>query len=178
MLCQETNDQRAQVHVTVCVCTFRRPQLLQRGLMALQRMDTKGEFTFSIVVADNDSNQSARTVVEECAKTATIDIAYCVETQQNIALARNQAIRRGRGEFVAFIDDDEWPSEQWLSLMLKTCETCHADGCRTGSTAFRPSSPNMGRVRAFLGASTLRHRPRREMGGQQNGQRVVSIVDC
>ena len=128
MLCQETSDQRAQVHVTVCVCTFRRPQLLQRGLMALQRMDTKGEFTFSIVVADNDSNQSARTVVEECAKTATIDIAYCVETQQNIALARNQAIRRGRGEFVAFIDDDEWPSEQWLSLMLKTCETCHADG--------------------------------------------------
>jgi glycosyltransferase involved in cell wall biosynthesis len=128
VLCQETSDQRAQVHVTVCVCTFRRPQLLQRGLMALQRMDTKGEFTFSIVVADNDSNQSARTVVEECAKTATIDIAYCVETQQNIALARNQAIRRGRGEFVAFIDDDEWPSEQWLSLMLKTCETCHADG--------------------------------------------------
>ena len=56
--------------------------------------DTNGEFTFSIVVSDNDSNQSARAVVEEFAKTATIDIAYCVETQPNIALARNQAVRR------------------------------------------------------------------------------------
>ena len=96
--------------------------------MALQRQDTNCEFTFSIVVCDNDSSQSARSVVEEFARTATIETAYCVETQQNIALARNQAIRRCSGEFVAFIDDDEWPSEQWLSLMLKTCEIRRADG--------------------------------------------------
>ena len=56
--------------------------------MALQRQDTNGEFTFSIVVSDNDSSQSARSVVEAFARTATIDTAYCVETQQNIALAR------------------------------------------------------------------------------------------
>ena len=79
--------------------------------MALQRQDTNGEFTFSIVVADNDSSQSARSVVEEFARTATVETAYCVEAQQNIALVRNQAIRRCSGEFVAFIDDDEWPSE-------------------------------------------------------------------
>lgn len=96
--------------------------------MALQRQNTSAGFTFSIVVADNDANQSARAVVEECARTATIDIRYCVETHQNIALARNQAIRQCCGEFVAFIDDDEWPADNWLSLMIKTCETCCADG--------------------------------------------------
>jgi glycosyltransferase involved in cell wall biosynthesis len=96
--------------------------------MALQHQNTRGEFAFSIVVADNDSNQSARSVVEEFARTATIDITYCVETHQNIALARNQAIRQCRGQFVAFIDDDEWPSENWLSLMIRTCEASHVDG--------------------------------------------------
>ena len=41
-------------HVAVCICTYRRPKLLFRLLEALSAQETDGQFTFSVVVVDND----------------------------------------------------------------------------------------------------------------------------
>jgi succinoglycan biosynthesis protein ExoM len=49
-----------------------------------------------------------------------IPVTYCVEPQQNISLARNKALEHADGEFVAFIDDDEFPSDQWLLRLYAT----------------------------------------------------------
>src|SRR5579864_121377 len=50
-------------HITVCICTYKRPQLLERLLRALGQQSTGGFFSYSIVVADNDRLKSAETVV-------------------------------------------------------------------------------------------------------------------
>ena len=55
-------------HITVCICTFERPTLLSRLLAALDRQKTDGLFTYSVVVADNDVNQSAEPVVAGSAR--------------------------------------------------------------------------------------------------------------
>ena len=57
-----------------------------------------------------------------------MEISYCVEARQNIAIARNCAVARARGGFIAFIDDDEFPSPAWLQLMLKACKQFDAEG--------------------------------------------------
>lgn len=115
-------------HVTVCVCTFRRPQLLRKLLEELAQQETGGEFTFSAVVSDNDSEQSARAVVEECAARLQYPIVYASEPRQNIALARNMALSKAAGDFIAFIDDDEYPAKNWLRSLLQTCDSTGADG--------------------------------------------------
>jgi succinoglycan biosynthesis protein ExoM len=109
-------------HITVCVCTYRRPRLLQRLLESLTRQDTSGSFTISVVVADNDAAQSAREVVAEFAATAALEVVYCVEPRQNIALVRNKALECARGELIAFIDDDEFPEEDWLARLREVCD--------------------------------------------------------
>jgi succinoglycan biosynthesis protein ExoM len=114
-------------HISVCVCTYRRNRLLAGLLGELQRQETGGLFDYSIVVADNDSSQSAQQVVHNF-KAAGGDIAYCVEPMQNIALARNRAVESARGEYIAFIDDDEIPARNWLLRLFQTCETYNADG--------------------------------------------------
>jgi glycosyltransferase involved in cell wall biosynthesis len=80
------------------------------------------------VVADNDSSQSAQPVVAEFAARSAIQIRYCVEPRQNIALARNKAVEHVEGDFAAFIDDDEFPEKDWLSVLLSTCEGYGVDG--------------------------------------------------
>jgi len=120
-----TSDRR---HVSVCICTYRRPQYLERLLEELGRQDTDGLFTYSIVVADNDQDQSAREVVARSAAGASVPIKYCVEPRQNIALARNKAIENVSGDFVAFIDDDEFPGRRWLLTLLKACDEYDVDG--------------------------------------------------
>ncbi|MGH9426337.1 MAG: glycosyltransferase, partial [Terriglobia bacterium] len=52
----------------------------------------------------------------------------CVEPSQNIALARNKAIENSTGDFVAFIDDDEFPSQNWLLTLFETLSKHRVDG--------------------------------------------------
>src|ERR1700733_14490753 len=101
-------------HIVVCVCTFRRPHLLRQLLDKLNDVRTGGVFTYSAVVADNDGERSAEEVVTAFGAAARFPVAYCVEPQQNIALARNTAIRHADGDMIAFIDDDEFPEADWL----------------------------------------------------------------
>lgn len=115
-------------HVSVCICTYKRPQLLLRLLTALGAQDTGGRFTCSVVVADNDQLESARTTVSQFAAAAPYAICYCVEPRQNIALARNKAVENATGDFVAFIDDDEEPSPDWLIRCVNALEVYGADG--------------------------------------------------
>jgi len=102
--------------------------LLRRLLGELHDQDTNGRFTYSIVVADNDHQQSANGVVREFAATSSIPMTYCVEPRQSIPLARNKAIENASGEFIAFIDDDEFPTTSWLLKFVETCDAYHADG--------------------------------------------------
>lgn len=116
------------IHITVCVCTYRRPDLLARLLRELARQETAGRFTYSVVVVDNDRQESARAAVTAAQATSPVPVAYCVEPQQSIARARNRAVEHADGDFIAFIDDDEFPIERWLLTLFTTCHDLGVDG--------------------------------------------------
>jgi len=97
-------------------------------LSELRVQDTGGLFTYSIVIADNDELQSAEAVTLDFATESHIETRYCVEPRQNIALARNKAVENARGDFLAFIDDDEFPGKRWLLTLFKACNDYDADG--------------------------------------------------
>jgi len=115
-------------HISVCICTYKRPGLLRRLLEKLGEQETGGAFTYSIVVADNDHLRSAESVVRDVVATSGRPITYCVEPRQNIALARNKAIEHAHGEFVAFIDDDEFPTNRWLMTLFSACRDSGVEG--------------------------------------------------
>jgi len=99
--------------------------------MLLHRLDhqqTNGLFTYSVIVADNDPAQSARRTVEGFSYSGRIQITYCFESKQNIALARNKALQHADGDFIAFIDDDEYPTEGWLLNLFRVRAAYEVDG--------------------------------------------------
>jgi cellulose synthase/poly-beta-1,6-N-acetylglucosamine synthase-like glycosyltransferase len=57
-----------------------------------------------------------------------MEIAYDVEPEQNIALARNRAVARATGDYVAFVDDDELPAPDWLQQLMAARASNSADG--------------------------------------------------
>jgi len=115
-------------HITVCICTFKRPEMLARLLEELQGQKTGGLFTYSIVIVDNDEKESARQTAESVKTKARISIQYYVEPEQNIALARNKAVQFANGDHVAFIDDDEFPLKNWLYSLYNVLKKYEADG--------------------------------------------------
>jgi glycosyltransferase involved in cell wall biosynthesis len=115
-------------HISVCVCTYKRKELLRRLLVALGDQKADNLFTYSVSVVDNDSSRSAEAVVHQCASELRLPIEYSVEPRQNISLARNKAVETARGDYVALIDDDEFPIERWLINLFIDCERLRADG--------------------------------------------------
>lgn len=115
-------------HISVCICTFNRANLLKRLLLELTRQETGGLFTYSAVVADNDAAESAKPTIEEIRSTSSLPVKYCVEPQRGIARTRNRVIANAEGDYVAFIDDDEFPVSNWLLTLLQTCDEYGVDG--------------------------------------------------
>ncbi len=115
-------------HISVCICTFKRPYLLKRLLEKLNCQITENLFTYSVVIADNDAAESAKRVVSEFAACSLNEVKYCIEHRKNIALARNKALEHAQGDFIAFIDDDEYPTMNWLLSLFKACNVSGIDG--------------------------------------------------
>ena len=102
--------------------------LLRRLLDELSRQETGGLFTFSVVIADNDEKKSAEPVADAARSGLGLVIKYCMEPRQNIALARNKVVENADGDYLAFIDDDEFPCRNWLLTLFKTCRELRVDG--------------------------------------------------
>jgi succinoglycan biosynthesis protein ExoM len=109
------------------VCTFKRPQRLEELLRRLRHQRTESVFTYSVVVVDNDHARSAEAVVASCQSDGLLRIDYHHEPNRNIALARNRAVQNAAGDFVAFIDDDEIPVEDWLLRLYQASRLYNAD---------------------------------------------------
>jgi glycosyltransferase involved in cell wall biosynthesis len=102
--------------------------MLAQALDGVTSQVTESAFSYEVVVVDNDRQRSAEDIVRLFHLNREQKIIYDCEPEQNIALARNRAIRNATGNFVAFIDDDEYPVKDWLARLYHTMKEYNADG--------------------------------------------------
>lgn len=115
------------VRLSVVIPTQRRPGPLARAVrsvFAQQGIDLAG---LELVVADNDVAPSARGAVEALREGAPVPLVYVHEPRPGVATARNAAMAVARGEFIAFLDDDQEAGPRWLAELLAARERLAAD---------------------------------------------------
>jgi len=115
--------------IAVCVCTFRRPQGLLETLKGLDALTFAGEAPqVEVIVVDNDPNRSAEAACLEAATRSRWPLRYVCEEVPGIPAARNRCLDAAAGmDYLAFIDDDEYPEPHWLDALLGTLKTTGAD---------------------------------------------------
>jgi succinoglycan biosynthesis protein ExoM len=110
-------------HVFVCVPTFRRPRGLRKLLTHLQQLKYAGRV--EVVVADNDGEARAgAAIVEEIAPTFRFPLTCIVESRRGHTYAYNRAFATAcravpAPDYVAVLDDDEYPDPNWLAELIK-----------------------------------------------------------
>jgi len=114
------------MQIDIGVCTYRRASL-DEALLSLAVLAVPENARLRIIVADNDQTRSAESRVEALRSTIPHEIAYVHCPASNISIARNACLENATGDYLAFIDDDEDASENWLVELLHTAEKSGAD---------------------------------------------------
>ena len=128
-------------HVSICIATYKRLQMLERLLRKLARQNTNNNFHVSIFVVDNDTNGSARSTAYKIKNECDLDLEYSIEPIRSIAAVRNHALRRSKGNYIAIIDDDELPPVDWLLNLFNAIQTFDVDGALGPVLPFFDSLP-------------------------------------
>jgi succinoglycan biosynthesis protein ExoM len=141
-------------HISVCICTYHRNKMLEHLLKELALQRTGGLFDFSVVVVDNDATGPAKEIVMRLSAELGLSISYGIEPELNIPAARNHALRLARGNYIGIIDDDEFPSQDWLIKMYQAVCEFDVDGALGPVYPFFESQPP-----AWLVKSRICNRP-------------------
>ena len=136
---REPGNDRARI--AVCICTYRRPDVLARLLerVATVARAAEARAEVSVVVVDDDPGATAAPVARASAAELPHGLQYEATAAGNIAVARNRAVEVGMGlaDLLAFIDDDCMPDPGWLEELLTIQRRFGAD-LVTGSCVDEP----------------------------------------
>ncbi len=114
-----------RMRVDVCICTFRRTYLSETLRSVSACADSAVDMR--IIVADNDTVPSAQPLVDAFASEVAFPVIYLHAPDRNISLARNACLDAASADFIAFVDDDEHVTPQWLKALIQAAETTEAD---------------------------------------------------
>lgn len=120
---------RCGAHICLGVCTYQRPQMLVRCLLALQRLAEPDDVRLSIVVVDNEPFPAVAELVQAFGAKCR-PVLYVNERRRGIAQARNAVLEKAaelRADWVAMIDDDQLVAPDWLVMMWRAQRLTRAD---------------------------------------------------
>lgn len=78
-----------------------------------------------VVVADNDPDETARQTVADSQDGYPHELIYVPAPERGVVPARNASVQMAAtvgADWIAFIDDDERPTTNWLGLLLDTAQ--------------------------------------------------------
>ncbi|WP_428427501.1 glycosyltransferase [Pararhizobium sp.] len=116
----------SRIRVDIGVCTYRRPEL-EQTLRSLGHLAVPDDVQIRIIVADNDDTPSAKARVDALRGSVQHEIIYVHCPSSNISIARNACLDNATGDFLAFIDDDETASGDWIAQLVQTAKATAAD---------------------------------------------------
>lgn len=154
----------AAPRVSLVIPTQRRPQGLAVAARSTFRQTGVDFSDLELVVVDNDQAPSAQALAQDLAAEAPFPVVYVHEPEPGVANARNTALSRARGAFIAFLDDDEEAPEGWLAALLAAQAKYAAD------VVFGP-------VRGRAPGEIARHRPYLERFFSREGPDDAGVID-
>ena len=112
--------------IDICICTFRRPHLA-KTLASIAKIILRPDWQVRVIVADNDDIPSAEKLVASAQSNFPFPIQYVRAPLRNISIARNACLDTATADYVAFVDDDELVTSEWLTALIDQQKISRAD---------------------------------------------------
>ena len=105
------------------------------------------QVSLELLVIDDCSTDRTASVVEEYSRQEKSPVRLIVNrTKQGVAGARNVGIGQAQGEYIAFLDADDWWEPDKLKKQLALMDARHALLCATGRELMNSDGSPLGRT--------------------------------
>ncbi|MGH6828234.1 MAG: glycosyltransferase family 2 protein [Rhizomicrobium sp.] len=109
------------VPIDLCICSYKRPGVV--GILELVARQTGiAPSRLRVIVADNSADAEMRGPISRAAARLCFGVHYVHAPAHNISVARNACLDAARAPWIAFLDDDEFPSPGWLGALWREVE--------------------------------------------------------
>lgn len=115
--------------ISVIMLTYNREALVSRAIEGILAQ-TYQDFEF-IIVDNGSTDQSGQIAEEYAAKDSRIRVIH--REKGNIGSGRNAGLDAARGDYIAFIDDDDFAEHSYLEYLYNLIADFHADIAVCGS---------------------------------------------
>ena len=106
------------IDFTIAICTFNGARRIPKVLDHLCIQKQKHNINWEVLIIDNNSQDHTVAIAAQYQQhwAQPYPLRYCFEPRQGLAYARRLAVKEARGEWIGFLDDDNWPSSDWLEV--------------------------------------------------------------
>ena len=109
--------------ISVIMLVYNREALIPRAIESILGQ-TFRDFEF-IIVDNGSADRSGQIADEYAARDGRIRVIH--RERGNIGAGRNTGLDAARGEYIAFIDDDDWAEPDFLEFLSRLAEENRAD---------------------------------------------------
>ena len=109
--------------ISVLMLTYNRENLVRRAIESILAQTYK---KFEFIIVDNGSSDKSGDIADEYTeKDERIQVIH--RERSTISAGRNTALEAARGDYIAFIDDDDWTEPDYLEFLLNLITENDAD---------------------------------------------------
>ena len=116
--------------ISVILSTYNRQKLLPRMLDSLLNQEFKD---FELILVNNGSTDNTQSICEEYAQKDQRIKLYRIEKNNGPSFARNLGIDKAKGDYICFVDDDDYCEQNYLSMLYNLITEYDSDIAISGS---------------------------------------------
>ncbi|MBW2998102.1 glycosyltransferase [Candidatus Woesearchaeota archaeon] len=102
--------------ISAIICTYNGGTYLKHSIKSLLNQSLSKE-KYEIIIIDNNSTEDIKKIVKKYK-----DIKYFLEKRNGLSNARNLGIKKAKGKYIAYLDDDAIASKDWLKEIIYSFE--------------------------------------------------------
>ncbi|WP_094676486.1 glycosyltransferase [Hydrocoleum sp. CS-953] len=115
------NQENVQPLISVAICTHNRADRLILALDGLIKQSLASQ-NFEVLIIDNASQDNTQEIGDRYQEKYS-NFRYIYEPVLGLSKARNSALNQAKAKYIAYLDDDAIPSEEWLESILDSFTT-------------------------------------------------------
>lgn len=104
--------------ISIIIPAYNCGKFIEKCLTSIQKQSYKH---FEVIIVDDGSTDITREIVNEFTS-CDERFLYHYQDNQGVSAARNKGLDISRGEYIAFIDSDDWVSEDYLSEAINVAK--------------------------------------------------------